>query len=163
MKITKLNSGHLIITEDDGTIKYLLPKEIIIKVNPDQTVPESILINNSTTFDNSGRNSIHVALDSISEINGEVFSGDITDLVIEIDTLASGVKLSEDYISVKRENEYEAFVDFSNRKKVLLVETTIVGDLISKLYHQTSVIDTAAFDILWGDRDNLDYVNLVDL
>ena len=163
MKIQKSDTGSLILLDEADNILYLFPSNIIIKVNPDNSFPASILISDSTNFNNSGTNSIHVSLLSISEINGAAFTGNINDLVNSVNNLANAIVLSNDNISVRVEDDYEAFVDFNNRKSVTLVQTTIVGFLVSKKYYQEIVANTAAFNTLWTARASKTYTELIDL
>ena len=163
MKIQKSDTGSLILLDEADNILYLFPSNIVIKVNPDSSFPASILISDSTNFNNSGTNSIHVSLLSISEINGAAFTGNINDLVNSVNNLANAIVLSNDNISVRVEDDYEAFVDFNNRKSITLVQTTIVGFLVSKKYYQEIVVNTAAFNTLWTARASKTYTELIDL
>ena len=164
MKLTTTNG--LSILKENGDLLYKLPSILFIKVNPEQDIPESILISNSTNFSDRN-NSILLAIAAISTIDGVSFNGDLTDLINIFEGYNGSFSLSDDYISIEVDEDsgdhYEAFCNFSNKKEILLVKTTISVNHIKKLYYKEIVADGTAYNTLWSNRVSQTYIELIDM
>lgn len=164
MKLTTTNG--LSILKENGDLLYKLPSILFIKVNPEQDIPESVLISNSTNFSDRN-NSILLSVDSISEIDGVSFNGNLSDLIGVFEDYNGNFSLSNDFISIEADEEsgdhYETFCNFSDRKEIILVKTTISGTHIKKLYYTENVVNGAAYNTLWSNKSSQTYVELIDM
>lgn len=164
MKLTTTNG--LSILKENGDLVYKLPSLLFIKVNPESDIPPSVLISNSTNFSDRN-NSILLSLNSISTVDGEIFNGNLSDLITIFEDYNGKFSLSDDFISIEADEEsgdhYETFCNFSNRKEILIVKTTISGTHIKKLYYTETVANGAAYNTLWGNKSSQDYIELIDM
>jgi hypothetical protein len=160
MKIERTLNGNINVLNSNDTIKCILPTNRIIYPVYGETdkIAIGVKLNDINAF--------FIAPSEISHINGVSGTWTVQEFMVAMDNvLAAGVKVLGDPLRVISDGDYEAFVDFKGSKMVTLVETTVTGSAVEKLYYEQKCENGGEFDTLWAAvlAEEKTFVHLLDL
>lgn len=158
MKIQKSSFGNLKIYDNEDKLLHIVPTNLVISLN---SRPNLITLGEDVT-DTHG---ISIDYTTVTEVDGQAFSGTREELAEAIEALLQNVVvLFDDFISVRKDDTYEMFVDNNTiYNNAMIIKTVDNSGTIEKTFYLTTIQDGTELGTVWSNKATQTYVEYIDL
>lgn len=162
MKLELQQNGNLVVKDSSDNITRVVKDIRSILLDSDDSNFVYIIQGVNEFSFNQSKSGLKIDVSAVTHLNGFAFVGTAQDIMTTFNTSVVST-LSDDYIDVDTDGDYQSMQIWNDPLNILLVKTTVTGTAVNRAFYKEKVADLAAYNTLWAARASKTYVNPISL